>query len=58
MHNYRFIYLGDGVYIEFAPHGIWIRTATHDTITCEDEIYLDKEVLKKLLLALKGLKNV
>ena len=41
-------YLGDGVYAEFDGYGIWLRTGNHEDHLCDNKIYLEPDVLKRL----------
>lgn len=41
-------YIGDGVYAEFDGFGIWLRTGDHRVEACENEIYLEPDVLQAL----------
>lgn len=38
-------YIGDGVYVEFDGHGIWLRANSPDS---PKEVYLEPEVLMAL----------
>jgi hypothetical protein len=46
----NYSYLGDGVYSFFDGYGIWLRTGNHEETLCDEEIYLEPEVLKNLNL--------
>ena len=40
-------YLGDGVYVEFDPYGVWLKANHHEHPT--DRIYLDAQVYRNLI---------
>jgi len=46
----NYAYLGDGVYAYFDGYGIVLRTGHHEETLCENQVYLEPEVLLSLNL--------
>ncbi len=55
MENY--IYLGDGAYAFFDGFGVWLRTDHHLESHCDQQIYLEPNMLDKLTDFVNSLKE-
>lgn len=53
----KIIYLGDGVYAEFDGEGIWLRTGDHRAERCDQRIFLENEIVIKLINFYKSMGN-
>ncbi len=42
------IYIGDGVYANFDGFGIWLRTGNHQENLCDNQIYLEPDIVESL----------
>jgi hypothetical protein len=42
-------YMGDGVYIQFDGYGYILRANHHSEDSCTDQIYIEPDVLKKII---------